>query len=127
MPLHDYRCSEGHRFERLVPLALLSAQQSCECGAPAQRLLSAPRVQSDTIAPIMGADGKLHTSLSGYRRSLTPSGNPKGERFLEMGNERLPDYAPPPIDRKKRRDAIKAGMADVKAGRVPPVVTGDLP
>lgn len=75
----------------------------------------------------MGADGKLHDSLASYRHSLTPEGNPKGERYLEMGNEELPAFKPPEFDRKERREAIKAGIADVKAGRVPPVVTGDLP
>lgn len=126
MPLYDFQCGEGHRFERLVPLAFFHVIQDCDCGSPAQRQVSAPRVLSDTIAPIMGADGKLHDSLASYRHSLTPSGNPKGERFIELGTAKLPENTPPPIDRRKRRDAIKAGMADVKAGRVPPVVTGDI-
>jgi hypothetical protein len=126
MPLHDYRCGEGHRFERTVPLVLLTAEQRCECGAVAQRQPCAPRVVSDTIAPIMGADGKLHDTLSGYRHSLTPSGNPKGERFIELGNEALPTYQPPKSDKAAIADAVRAGMADVKAGRIPPVA-GDLP
>lgn len=74
----------------------------------------------------MGADGKLHDSLASYRRSLTPEGNPKGERYLELGNEELPAFKPPEFNRRERREAIKAGIADVKAGRVPPVVTGDF-
>ena len=41
--------------------------------------------------------------LANYR------GNPKGERFIEVGNERIPDYQPPKTDRKAVRDAIKAG------------------
>ena len=60
MPLYDFRCAEGHEFERAVPLAEFAAPQSCGCGAPSRRLLSAPRVKSDTTAPQMGADGKLH-------------------------------------------------------------------
>lgn len=128
MPLYDYRCGEGHRFERLVPLAFFHASQKCECGSLGERLICAPRLgMSDSIAPTMGADGRLHDSLASYRRSLTPSGNPKGERFLELGSDALPEHKPPPVDRRARRDAIKAGMADVKAGRVPPVVTGGLP
>lgn len=83
--------------------------------------------RSDTIDPVRGADGRMHTSLSTYRATLKPDGNPRGERFLELGNDELPPFKAPEFDRKTRREAIKAGIADVKAGRIPPVVTGDLP
>lgn len=126
MPLYDWRCDEGHRFERFVLLRDFSQRQSCDCGADARRLISAPMVVSDSIEPRMGADGKLHDSLASYRHSLTPEGNARGERFLELGDQELPAFKPPEFDRKERREAIKAGIADVKAGRIPPVVTGDL-
>lgn len=126
MPLYDWRCENDHRFERAVPLRDFAQRQSCECGALARRLISAPRVRSDVIDPRIGADGKLHDSLASYRHSLTPEGNPKGERFLELGDQELPAFKPPEFNRKDRREAIKAGIADVKAGRVPPVVTGDF-
>lgn len=109
-----------------MPLCDFHAPQACDCGADARRLISAPRVRSDVIEPRMGADGKLHDSLTSYRHSLTPEGNPKGERFLELGDQELPEFKPPEFDRKERREAIKAGIADVEAGRVPPVVTGDF-
>lgn len=126
MPLYDFRCGEGHRFERHVPLASFSEAQACGCGSEATRVVSAPRfLRSDVIDPIMGADGKMHDSIASYRYSLTPAGNAKGERFLELGNEPLPDDTPPPTDKNAIADAVRAGIADVKAGRVPPVVTGD--
>lgn len=79
-------------------------------------------VRSDNITPRMGADGKLHDSLASYRHSLTPEGNPKGERYFELGaGEKLTpktyDYDP-----KQRRDDIRAALEDVKNGRVPPPV-----
>lgn len=125
MPLYDFRCEEGHRFERAVPLARFAEAQECDCGASARRILSAPRVLSDTIAPILGMDGRIHDSLSGYRHSLTPSGNARGERYYELGDQELPEFKAPEFSRKERRDAIRAGMADVKAGRVAPPVTGE--
>lgn len=126
MPMYDFRCGEGHRFERLVPLARFSEVQACECGAPAQRLISAPSLAcNDQIAPTWGADGRQHTSLAAYRATLRPDGNPMGERFIEMGNEKPAPWKPPEFDRKTRRDAIRAGIADMKAGRVPPLATGE--
>ncbi|WP_062770419.1 FmdB family zinc ribbon protein [Sphingopyxis terrae] len=119
MPLYDFACDGGHRFERFVPLAQFGDAQTCACGAGAWRLVSAPMVVSDCIAPRMGADGRLHDSLASYRHSLTPEGNKKGERYFELGhNEELPsktyDY-----DQKQRRDDIRAAMADVRNGNVP--------
>lgn len=127
MPLYDFSCGAGHRFERFVPLAHFHDAQSCECGETAHRRLSAPRVISDTIEPRRGADGKIHTSLASYRHSLTPEGNPKGERFFELAPGEELKGVTKDFDRKQRREDIKAGIADVKNGRVPPVVTGDLP
>lgn len=86
-----------------------------------------PMLMKDTIDPIRGPDGNMHDSLSSFRRSCRPDGNPQGERYLELGNDSLPEFKAPEFDRKERRDAIRAGIADVKEGRVPPVVTGDLP
>lgn len=127
MPLYDFRCDNDHRFERFVSLASFGDRQTCECGAGAKRLISAPRVISDTMEPTLGPDGKMHTSLASYRHSCTPEGNPQGERYQELGRDELPAFKAPEFDRKKRRDDIRAGIQDVKEGRVPPVVVGDLP
>ena len=126
MPLYDFRCEEtGTRFERFIPLARFGDRQKCECGAGASRLISAPRVMSDAIEPTLGPDGQLHTSLTSYRHSCSPEGNPQGERYSELGSEELPAFKAPEFDRRKRRDDIRAGIQDVKEGRVPPVVVGD--
>ncbi|WP_390550926.1 hypothetical protein [Qipengyuania sp. MTN3-11] len=82
---------------------------------------------SDSIEPTLGPDGKLHTSLASYRHSCSPEGNPQGERYQELGRDEMPAFKAPEFDRRKRREDIRAGIQDVKEGRVPPVVTGDLP
>lgn len=82
--------------------------------------LPSPYFRQDSIAPCLGMDGKMHDTLSGYRKTLRPDGNPKGERYVEIGNEPTPDYVAPTFDRKKRRDDIKRTLADVKAGKVKP-------
>lgn len=125
MPLYDHICERGHRFERFVPLAEYDKPQSCDCGRPATRTISAPRLLRDHIDPCLGMDGKMHDSLSSLRRTYRADGNPQGENYIELGNEELPTVQYD-FDRGKRREAIKRGMADVKAGRIPPVATGDF-
>ena len=125
--MYDFLCENYHRFERFVPLASFEDRQECECGAGASRLISAPRIISDSIEPTMGPDGKMHTSLASYRHSCTPEGNSRGEKFEELGRDELPAFKAPEFDRRKRRDDIRAGIQDVTEGRVPPVVTGDTP
>jgi putative FmdB family regulatory protein len=44
MPIYEYRCDNEHRFEAFQAMAD-DALDTCEvCGAPAQRVLSAPAV-----------------------------------------------------------------------------------
>lgn len=87
---------------------------------PARSDFPAPMIRRDSIAPIRGADGKMHDSLSSYRKTLEPSGNPRGERFFELGNDEL-DVKTYDFDPKQRRDDIRAALADVKNGNVPPL------
>lgn len=44
VPLYDYQCEAGHRYEKRESFGA-PAQQPCEeCGKPAQRLLNAPPI-----------------------------------------------------------------------------------
>lgn len=74
--------------------------------------LSMPYFRQDTIQPCMGMDGKMHDTLSSYRKTLLPSGNPKGERYVELGNESLPEFKAREFDRKKRREDIKRAISE---------------
>ncbi len=87
---------------------------------PARSSFPAPMIRRDSIEPCLGADGKMHDSLASYRRSLRADGNPRGENFIEIGNESLPTVTQK-FDRKQRRDDIRAGIEDVRNGRVPPL------
>lgn len=123
MPLYDYHCEGGHSFERLVPLASFDDEQRCACGETAARMISAPMVISDCMRPTWGMDGKMHDSRKAWERST----NKDGDRFYPLapgeGIQKAPEYK---TDQKKLRDDIRAGIADVKNGRVPPVaVLGD--
>lgn len=94
---------------------------------PKRSSFPAPAIRRDSIDPCLGADGKMHDSLASYRRSLRAEHNPRGENFIEIGNEELPEFKAPQFDRAKRRDDIRAAIADVKAGKpiAPPVTLED--
>lgn len=73
---------------------------------PARSELPCPMVVSDAIEIRSMADGKIYTSKAALRASYLPSGNPSGERFIEIGNEALTPPPPPKPDRKAIRDSV---------------------
>lgn len=122
MPLYDFSCVQGHRFERIVPLAQFDDPQHCECGAGASRVICAPAIRSDYITPIMGADGRMHDSKSSYEFSLTPEGNPRGERFhILNSDEPAPTFKPVKSTEAERVEVAKKALHDVKSGNLPPI------
>lgn len=44
MPTYDYRCDEGHRYDKREPFGSPSEQPCDQCGATARRVLHAPPV-----------------------------------------------------------------------------------
>lgn len=44
MPVYDYRCDKGHRFEAIQSMSDKPLTKCEECGAPAQRVLHAPAI-----------------------------------------------------------------------------------
>ena len=44
MPIYEYRCANGHTFEVFQSMSEDPVAACVECGAPAERLLSAPAV-----------------------------------------------------------------------------------
>lgn len=111
-----FRFDDGRSYHRKLERAENTSRSS----------FPAPSIRRDSIEPCMGGDRKLHDSLSSYRRSLRPDGNPFGDSFIEVGNEAYPQAETPTFDRKARRDDIRAAIEDVKNGRVaPPVALED--
>lgn len=42
IPIYEYACFNGHKFERYLPLEDYSLPQTCECGMLGKRFLSPP-------------------------------------------------------------------------------------
>lgn len=87
----------------------------------------APMIRRDDIEPCFGADGKMHDSLSSLRKTYLPSGNPKGKRYIEIGNEKPLEYKRPVSSEAEIREDVKAAIEDIKNGRVKPPANGDQP
>lgn len=47
MPLYSYKCQCGKAFDRFLKLADYQAPQTCECGAVAEKVLTAAAVRGD--------------------------------------------------------------------------------
>ena len=45
MPLYEYECERGHRFERIVKFSDPPIAVCPECGAPVRKLISSPAIQ----------------------------------------------------------------------------------
>jgi putative FmdB family regulatory protein len=45
MPLYEYECDRGHRFERIVKFSDPPIETCPECGAPVHKLMSSPAIQ----------------------------------------------------------------------------------
>ncbi len=44
MPIYEYRCLNGHEFETFQSMSEDSISKCMECGAPSERVLSAPAI-----------------------------------------------------------------------------------
>lgn len=70
MPLYDFECETGHRFERQVPLKDFEATQYCDCLAPAKRLISTPRFSVEQVGYSCPVTGKWVNSGREHRENL---------------------------------------------------------
>lgn len=70
MPLYDFKCDEGHKFERMVKLADFEVQQFCACKSPATRVISTPRFAVDNVDYQCPVTGKHIGSQREHRENL---------------------------------------------------------
>lgn len=69
-PLYEFRCTNGHKFDRFLKLKDYDQSQTCECNAPATKQLSAPMLQVDFPAYQSPSSGKWITSRTERREDL---------------------------------------------------------
>lgn len=81
--------------------------------------LAAPSVICDEMAPTQNmVDGKYYTSKAKMRATYLPSGNEKGTRYAELGNDpsilKPKPFKKPKPDRQKIKAAVHSAFS--KAG-----------
>ena len=70
MPLYEFECSKGHKFDRIVKLADFDTAQVCACHAPATRLISKPRFSVDQTGYNCPVTGKWVGSRGAHLDNL---------------------------------------------------------
>ncbi len=71
MPVYDYRCEKGHRFEVVQSMSEKPLKKCEECGAPAQRVLHAPAIH-------FKGSGFHNTDYGTKSRAKEPAAAPGG-------------------------------------------------
>lgn len=84
--------------------------------------LPTPTVLNDTFdEPVQSmADGKMYTSKAAMRASYLPSGNPQGQRYIEIGDDK--NYSKRSTERLKPdeariTEAVERAYADLQNGK----------
>lgn len=93
MPLYDFECEYGHKFDRFLPLAKFDEPQLCICGSPARKLVSAPFIQADIPGYRSPVTGEWVAGRRERREDLTRHGCVEYDRG--MGEE---------LEARRRRD-----------------------
>jgi len=91
MPIYVYECTQGHRFDKFLPLKDYNTTQVCECGKNAYRKI-VPTMLSPDIAPwdayVSPTTGNLITSHKQRKQDMRNSGCVDYEPSLKKNYKR---------------------------------------
>jgi putative FmdB family regulatory protein len=74
MPCYEFKCRNGHEFERVLPIADYQQPQQCECGAEGRRILSLPTLMvKQDVSYQSPIDGRTVNSERARRNDLARS------------------------------------------------------
>lgn len=100
MPLYDFRCDKGHKFERFVKLTDFEEAQFCACSSSASRVISAPMFsvdQTDYRCPITDKHiGSIHAhrdNLDRHGCRVLETGETEGTKKSRLAREAAMDKA----------------------------------
>ena len=112
--LYEYRCRNGHEFERVLPVADYQTPQRCECGAEGRRVLSLPRlmVKQDVRydSPVTGAP---ITSERARREDLAR------HNCIEYEPGMRQDYERRVVEDERKLDKVVDATVEAEISRMP--------
>lgn len=74
MPVYEYQCECGNRFDRYLPLVNYKDPQTCECGNIAAKRLSRPNIQGDSQGYDCPVTGKWIEGKKAHKDNLRRHG-----------------------------------------------------
>lgn len=101
MPLYEYECSNGHRFEKIERVTAKTVQKCPKCGARAERLLAAPAIQ-------FKGSGWYVTDYAGKKSS--PSGESSGDAASSAEGKSAEKSSEKSSDKPAEKPAASKGV-----------------
>lgn len=90
MPIYEYKCMNGHKFEKFLKMADSDEEQFCECGRPGHKQVTAARVVADYAGYECPITGDWIEGRAAHRENLAKHGC----RVFEEGErEQAAQYA----------------------------------
>jgi len=77
LPIYRQKCKNGHEFDVYLKLSDYDTPQTCECGAPAKRMIVPTMINCDMQSwdhYVSPASGKLITSYKERREDMKATG-----------------------------------------------------
>jgi putative FmdB family regulatory protein len=107
MPVYEYKCEAGHKFEAVLPVARYNEPQMCpQCGKSSAKLLSAPAVRGDFAPYSCPITGKIIDGRKAHEENLKRHGC----RVLEPG-----ETSAATVRRKQSDEQLEEKIADTAA------------
>lgn len=100
MPVYDYLCTCGSRFERFVKYEQRDESQVCGCGRTGKRVPHAPMVRGDTPGYVSPATGRWVEGRVQAQDDLRRSGCVLAEPGMQADVKRKKAQADAAFDRK---------------------------
>jgi putative FmdB family regulatory protein len=89
MPLYEYECDRGHRFERIVKFSDPPLEACPACGAPVHKLMSSPAIQFKGSGWYITDYARKGTEKTDSKeaKDSKPAGESAGESTASKGTE----------------------------------------
>lgn len=125
-PIYTFECANNHRFEKYAPMERYLDPQTCDCGLPGKKIITAPMI---FVAPNVHydspIDGRPITSMAARREDLArsncvpydPDQKQDYHRRIERSEQELEKAVDETVDRElfnmpaRKREKLEAELS----------------